>query len=337
MIYQFAFQVILILIIVSAVISFIGNYVGRFFGKKRLSLFGLRPRYTATAFTLMSGMLIALLTFALVVYISFDARTAFFGLEELRSQIKQAKSDLNSAKKDLKIESEKLKKSINEIEESRKELGLTKNEIEELQETKVSLKNEIEVALSRRVIYTSGDVIYRALARGGAGKDKAELELNNAVKQVTDKLKTYNAKEVEYDLNDYNSTISYLANMEGEIILRIIVNRNFSMGGTPAIRFDVLSNQLLYSKGDEIKHALISAKLSSTDIEQQLKDLLAEAEHAARVKGMLIGDSGTFPYEKMYEAVRRIKGYGSLTKVAILAASNIYTIGPLSVEFKVEP
>lgn len=323
MIYQFAIQVILILIVVSGAISFIGNYVGRFFGKKRLSLFGLRPRYTAIVFTLISGILIALITFATVIFISFDARTAFFGLEELRGQIRQAREDL-------KKESEKLEKSSKELES-------TKSEIKELLKTRENLKKEVEMTLSRRVIFTSGDVIYSTLVKGGQGRETAELELYKAIKYVNDELKKYNAKEAEYEENDYDSTVSYLANMDSDIVLRIIANRNLSFGGTLAVRFDVQTNQLLYRKGEEIERSLISGKLSAKDTEQRLKDLLSKAEEAARKKGMLPGGLGAYPYEKIYDSVRRVRGYGTLTRVSVLAASDVYTIGPLVVEFKVQP
>ena len=337
MIYQFALQVILILIVVSGVISFIGNYVGRFFGKRRLSLFGLRPRYTAIVFTIISGILIALLTFATVVYISFDARTAFFGLEELRGQIGQAKTDLKSAREDLKKESEKLEKSSKELEKSKKEIESTKREIKELLEARESLKKEVEMALSRRMIFTSGDVIHSTLVAGGQGKEAAELELYKAIKDVNDELKKYNAKEAEYEENDYDSTVSYLANMDSDIVLRIIASRNLTLGGTPLVRFDVQTNQLIYRKGEEIERSLISGKLSAKDTEQRLKDLLSKAEEAARKKGMLPSGLSTYPYEKIYDSVRRIRGYGTLSRVSVLAASDIYTAGPLVVEFKVQP
>ena len=282
------------------------------------------------AFTIISGILIAMITFGTVVYTSKDARTAFFGLEELRGQIRQAKNDLNSAREDLKKESEKLEKSSKELES-------TKSEIKELLKTRENLKKEVEMTLSRRVIFTSGDVIYSTLVKGGQGKEAAELELYKAIKYVNDELKKYNAKEAEYEENDYDSTVSYLANMDSDIVLRIIANRNLSFGGTLAVRFDVQTNQLLYRKGEEIERSLISGKLSAKDTEQRLKDLLSKAEEAAGKKGMLPGGLGAYPYEKIYDSVRRVRGYGTLTRVSVLAASDVYTIGPLVVEFKVQP
>jgi len=340
MTYGFALQIVLILVVVSGIISFIGNYVGRFFGKKRLSLFGLRPRYTAVIFTLISGILIALVTFATVVLISFDARTAFFGLEKLRAQISQAQIDLKTAKDALVKESEKLEKSVKELEKNKKELDSTKAEIRDLLATRENLKKEVEMALSRRVVFTSGDVIYSLLIKGAQGKEAAESELNRIIKYLNEEFKKYSAKEIQYEKSDFDSTVSYMANMDSGIILRVIADRNLAAGGTPVVHFEVQVNQLLYRKGEEIGHAAISGKLTASETEQRLKDLLAKVRDDAKKKGVLYdfpGYKDSYPYAEIYEAVRRIRGYGTMTRVFVLAASDIYTVGPLDVEFKVQP
>ena len=43
-------------------IAYLGDWLGRKMGKKRLRIGGLRPRHTATFFTVLMGMLIPLAT-----------------------------------------------------------------------------------------------------------------------------------------------------------------------------------------------------------------------------------------------------------------------------------
>jgi hypothetical protein len=83
-----------ILIVVSGVVAYIGNLVGRATGRRRLSIFGLRPRYTATLITVVTGMLITLISLTSVLVFSRDARTALFELNVLRDQIRSAESRL---------------------------------------------------------------------------------------------------------------------------------------------------------------------------------------------------------------------------------------------------
>lgn len=89
--------VIPLLILVSGAVAYIGNVVGRATGRRRLTIFGLRPRYTAQIITIMTGLLITIITVASVLLVSKDARTGLFRLNELRQQITTAETQLESA------------------------------------------------------------------------------------------------------------------------------------------------------------------------------------------------------------------------------------------------
>lgn len=55
---------ILLLLVLCGFIAYIGDLLGRRLGKKRLSIFGLRPKHTAILLTIVTGVLIATVTFA---------------------------------------------------------------------------------------------------------------------------------------------------------------------------------------------------------------------------------------------------------------------------------
>ncbi|MGQ0568911.1 MAG: DUF3084 domain-containing protein [Armatimonadota bacterium] len=83
-----------LLILISGGVAYIGNLVGRATGRRRLSIFGLRPRYTAHLITVLTGMLITLISISSVLLISNDARVGLFRLNELREQILTAEARL---------------------------------------------------------------------------------------------------------------------------------------------------------------------------------------------------------------------------------------------------
>lgn len=62
-----AFLAILLLLVSAGAIAYVGDLIGRRLGKRRLTIFGLRPRHTAVLLTVISGALIALLTFLAAV------------------------------------------------------------------------------------------------------------------------------------------------------------------------------------------------------------------------------------------------------------------------------
>jgi len=78
---------VLAIVIIAGAIAYIGDRVGHQVGRRRMTLFGLRPKYTSTIFAVAFGMLIALLVVGIVSAFSYDARLALFSISKLNAQI----------------------------------------------------------------------------------------------------------------------------------------------------------------------------------------------------------------------------------------------------------
>lgn len=63
-----------VMIIAGGIVAFVADGLGRKIGKKRLSFFGLRPRYTATLLTVAAGVLIPIITIIAIYALSGDVR-----------------------------------------------------------------------------------------------------------------------------------------------------------------------------------------------------------------------------------------------------------------------
>src|SRR5579871_6434785 len=90
--------IILFIAILAGVIAYIGDRVGHQVGRKRLTLFNLRPKYTSTVVAVRTGMMIALAVIVTALLASQYARAAFFHLEEINNQVnalKKEEDDLN--------------------------------------------------------------------------------------------------------------------------------------------------------------------------------------------------------------------------------------------------
>ena len=90
---MFGLRLILILAIVGGLIAWLGDWLGTKIGKKRLSLFGLRPRYTSILVAVSTGVCIAVLTIGIMALSSQEARTALFGLKKLETQMQMLKEE----------------------------------------------------------------------------------------------------------------------------------------------------------------------------------------------------------------------------------------------------
>lgn len=80
-------MIIVIVILFGGTLAFLGDRVGMKVGKKRLSMFGLRPKYTSMIITILTGFFIAGLTLVTLTLISEYARTAIFKLHSIQEQL----------------------------------------------------------------------------------------------------------------------------------------------------------------------------------------------------------------------------------------------------------
>jgi hypothetical protein len=80
---------VLFIMAVAGGIAYVGDRVGHQVGRRRLTLFGIRPRYTSTIVAVGTGMLIALLVTLIAIVASNQVKTAFFKLNQINTQITQ--------------------------------------------------------------------------------------------------------------------------------------------------------------------------------------------------------------------------------------------------------
>jgi len=87
--------VVIVIVAIAGLIAYIGDRVGHQVGRKRLTLFGLRPKYTSTIVAVGTGMMIALAVTLTTLLASGYAKQAFFHLSEINNQVNelQARAD----------------------------------------------------------------------------------------------------------------------------------------------------------------------------------------------------------------------------------------------------
>lgn len=74
---------IITLVLVSGFVAYFGDLIGRKMGKRRLTLFGLRPRHTAIIVTTITGMLIAVITMGTMMAFSSTLRRVLIAGERM--------------------------------------------------------------------------------------------------------------------------------------------------------------------------------------------------------------------------------------------------------------
>lgn len=91
--------IVVFIVVLAGVIAYLGDRVGHQVGRKRLTLFNIRPRYTSTIIAVATGMIIALVITLVAIFASNQVKTAFFRLNEINAEITKAQARANELEK----------------------------------------------------------------------------------------------------------------------------------------------------------------------------------------------------------------------------------------------
>ncbi len=92
-----AYILIAAILVLGGLIAALGDHLGTKVGKARLRLFNLRPRQTATIFTIITGTLISASTLGILFALSESLRDGVFNLDEILRDLRYVKAELNQA------------------------------------------------------------------------------------------------------------------------------------------------------------------------------------------------------------------------------------------------
>lgn len=110
-------SIIFVLIVMGGLIAFLGDKIGSKVGKKRMTLFGLRPKYTSIIVTIISGVLISFMTIAVLAVASENVRVALFGLNQLYAEMDELNTEIAAKNKALADGQRQLQERTREVAE----------------------------------------------------------------------------------------------------------------------------------------------------------------------------------------------------------------------------
>jgi uncharacterized protein (DUF3084 family) len=297
-----------LLILVSGLVAFIGNLVGRAIGRKRLTLLGVRPRYTAQIVTVVTGMMITVVTLAVVLLASRDARQALFHLQEVQQQTRQLEVQIAAQQRELRA------LQVRDI--------IYQNDQEVL---RTVIDGRAPIDDIRRRVQTFVDLAARAARERGAaaGADGATIVLSPP---------GLAADVIARDIAERGQ----------RMVVRMIASENTVRGLPVHATVLVFPNAVVFSEGQTIATASVNGRDSRGQIENALVDLAAAAAAEAKRDGVLSPPFAltTSPVDVrldpavVLETLDRIKTAGTVTAVRAVALIGTYTVGPLVITFR---
>lgn len=342
MIFSFGLKIIFLLLVIGGATAIIGNYIGRAIGRRHLMIFNLRPRHTANAITVLTGILIVCFTVAIMLTVSQDARTALFGLEKLRQDADEKNrllSDLSLDLERMTAEKEEREKNLAELKTN---LDRAKREIAALAQTKAKLNREVKISRQGEMLFKVNDTLLTSLIKAGPERTKLETGLKEILSAADAAVRSFGVNKPEHLIfmspEDFEHSLEWLQQKSGEYVISVKVARNTLSGEEVSIRFNLAENRLIYSPGEMIAETSVNSTLSRPEIEQEIKKLLATTHLAAKATGVIpdaSGSVGKVTYEQLFSLSKKIKTYNKEIRLQSLAKTAVYAIGPLEIDFKI--
>jgi uncharacterized protein (DUF3084 family) len=328
---MYSLILIFTVIIISGLIAFVGDWVGLKIGKKRVTVFGLRPHFTAIFITVISGILIAIITITILAISSNDVRTALFGMEELKEkltylsrevgirnvQLSNTKEELQKKSTQLQEMEEKYQKLSEDIKNKTNQLEelliireglieekdkLTK-EVEELNATIKALYSGIAWIREGEVIFGSDEQIALTIVQGGKSIEEINEELIRFLNDTSDKALTMGAKRDErtsqvfiISQKEFEDIIQKIHDNDSnkEWIVRLLASINVVRGEPIVAHFALAENKLVFKIDEEIIFEEIESSKVPGEIEKELLSLLRKVNILAVGKGIIPNPKTSF-------------------------------------------
>lgn len=315
---MYGIMLIVVLVLTGGVIAFIGDRLGSKVGKKKLSLFGLRPRHTSILVTIITGILITTVTFGILAIASKDVRTALFGMNKLKAELNEKQSMLEEAsgalvnvKNDLNTTKEEYAKSKKDLEETQEDLEIAQQAAELLRQEQVALQNRNqELWLDNQTLIEHNQSLAEnnqfLLANNESLKaDNLELEKTNndlqegienirerpIIYRVGELLASGVIKKTDDPVKIQNDLNQIIALANSKIIDRLGTEGSKDGVWIYPIEYQKAMDRLKQAKGDTVIRLIVAANLVKGD------PVLTELEmHPNRV----VYQENEFVYQKIY-------------------------------------
>jgi uncharacterized protein (DUF3084 family) len=297
-----------VLIALSGGIALVGNAVGRGIGRRRLSLFGLRPRYTAQLITVVTGMLITLVTLVVMLLISAQARVALFRLNEVLQETHRLEAQIARQQGRLKELTGGDMAYLNNQEVVR--------DVIDGRQPPETIRQRVRVVVER-----AADIA----RENGIGTDTS----GNAI--IPDPPK------VTWE------DIAHLIELHpSDTVLRLVASQNTLRGEPLPVFVMQFPNRLIYASGTVLGEGVVDGRQPRADIGRELLRLADQSARQAR--GQVLPPPFTLvtaapvaqvPFDIHRATVDRIQQLRKQVRVQIVASRDITTVGPLAVSFVV--
>jgi hypothetical protein len=302
--------IFLLVAVLAGGIAMLGNQLGRKIGRKKMTVFGMRPRHTSIFITTITGSLIAVLTLVLAMIGSENVREAVAGTEKRVER--------------LKVRENQLLERVQELAEEVRRGTIIWN-----YEERIAL-NTIPAGADERAVRSIIGVLLKQ------ANDLSVLKNNRiAVRQNVDPFEV-DTVLVKYSAEDSRQWIKEYTNLEQPVGLWVVVTENCLWRDPVPVTVKSFPVDVVYQAGEIV----YTTEILPSEVLLDWHIFLEELKAAALRKGMIeINDSlgGEITGETLRQISQTMDRYNDKVRITAVANRDLYQSSNLDVSIEVKP
>lgn len=291
---EFGWVMLMVLAVMGGFIAYLGDKIGSRVGKRKIKLFGLRPKYSSILITILTGISIAAVTLGVMSVLSQNVRIALFGMHQLQMQ----KAELEAQKDKLLQQARNLGSELDE-------------------------KNELIVATNGELLSTQND-----LQQAKAAHDDVSRQLSIAQvaydQAISEKQNELNGKQEQVDQLEATEKQMRQAITELETTQNQLVDRIHMLNATMT---NIREGTVLFRAGEVLSSSVIHGGMSEEQTKEQLSFMMKQTNTAICRNLGITDDKVILVYispDEFNNTVQSLQQAGDISKlVRVIAAGNI--------------
>ncbi|MFP4662430.1 MAG: DUF3084 domain-containing protein [Halanaerobiales bacterium] len=320
---------ILVVIVLSGLIAYVGDQIGMKVGKKRISIFGLRPKYTSIIITVLTGILIAGLTLTILFATNNGVRQAVFNIQKTVAELQTTRSKLDN--------------TTNSLQDTRSELSSAQNELAEkeieLQKRNALLDQRDEEITERNLELNN---LQRQLEQMEQQREELAAE-NNSLEEQRDRLQA-KLDDLQVELQTARDSIDVLEVEQQQLETQIEdlrVRANLMINSLYDAAYKYYSQDLVYYKGEIVYIDVIEKETTQVETTNNINEFIKNANQEVLKREVRVDERGTailLQSGDVYSlASRIISSDAEKFIISMVSTANVSTNMYVPVSFQMSP
>lgn len=301
--------IVLFIAVLAGAIAYVGDRVGHQVGRKRLTLFGIRPRYTSTIIAVGTGMLIAIVVTLGAILASQQVKLAFFKLNAINSQIEQ-----------LQARAQELERKVNNGHVVVPDGSLMSPLIGRIPQNSPA---DLQIKILQQYYADTVKYVNQQYTHAGL---KPFVPPKNAEELLRDRVRD----------PAWQAMVS-----QNDVALLTTADQNLFAHDPIHFQITAIPNKLIFQKGRPIVSLRIPKNIKNVSIEIALQELANLVSKVAASKHMPAYFVGNVIPEQAYPSVQQMQKMVSAADTEYIltafAATDVYSVGGIPIVVTLEP